>query len=205
MILNKEQHWNEVYHSKSKEVTSWFQENPKTSIEYIQKLHLPKQAAIIDIGGGESKVVDCLLDLGYTNITVLDISEVAIQKTQKRLGERSKEVTWVVSDMLKFQPEVKYDVWHDRATFHFLKDDNEIKQYIGLVHQNLNEKGYLILGTFSEDGPNRCGGLDTKRYSDKDIHALFHPNLNKNLCETVEHKTPSNANQQFVFCVFQKN
>lgn len=151
MNLQRKKHWETVYETKNPDEVSWTQEIPKTSLAFIHSLGLDKSAKIIDIGGGDSKLVDFLLDQGFENITVLDISEKALEKAKIRLVEKAKKVTWIVSDILDFEPTETYDVWHDRAAFHFLTTDEEIEKYKSIVNKSVD--GFLIIGTFSENGP----------------------------------------------------
>lgn len=137
--ISKQQHWENIYQTKKPNEVSWTQKNPTTSLNYIQSLQLPKNASIIDVGGGESNVVDCLLEQGYNNITVVDISAKAIGKTKERLGNKAKNVRWIVSDILSFRSTTKYDVWHDRAAFHFLTTEDEINNYITLASNTVNK------------------------------------------------------------------
>ncbi|MDZ7606170.1 MAG: class I SAM-dependent methyltransferase [Cyclobacteriaceae bacterium] len=166
---NSKEHWEKIYSTKQAHEVSWTQEIPETSLNFIHGFNVPKNSAIIDVGGGESKFVDFLLDEGYIDITVLDISEQALKKTQARLGERASKVKWIVSDVTKFKPIVKFDVWHDRATFHFLNTKDQIEKYIELAAQCVNSNGFLAIGTFSENGPTKCSGLDIKQYSESEL------------------------------------
>jgi len=146
--MERKNHWETVYETKQPNEVSWTQENPKTSIDFIRETQLEKSAKIIDIGGGDSKLVDYLLEEGYENISVLDISANALERAKKRLGKNAEKVTWIVSDITEFKPEVTYDIWHDRATFHFLTTSEQIKKYAEITQKWIN--GFLIIGTFSE-------------------------------------------------------
>jgi SAM-dependent methyltransferase len=204
-INDRQLHWEQVYHTKSSESVSWYQPSPLTSLEFVRLYELPLTAKIIDIGGGDSMLVDALLDLGYVDITVLDISATAIDKAKKRLGERADFVTWIVSDILTFQPEVQYDFWHDRATFHFLTDDKEIDTYLALLNRALKPGGRLLLGTFSEEGPDQCSGLPIRKYSESKMQERLQAFFEKIKCVTVDHITPAAKIQSFIFCGFRKN
>ena len=171
--------------------------------EFNQIFEFKKNAAIIDIGGGDSKLVDHLLDLGYTNITVLDISSNALDISRKRLGERSKKVRWIVSDITQFKTDEQYDVWIDRAAFHFLREDEQIKYYTNLTKHYVSENGYLLISTFSNHGPNKCSGLDVKQYNKEDLTKLFEDNYNRERCIFEDHITPSKATQNFIYCLFK--
>ncbi len=204
MNKNLEEHWQEVYHKKNENEVSWFQKSPKLSLDFICSLNLNLDSHIIDIGAGESRLVDNLLNLGYTNVSVLDISLKSIEKTKKRLGSKSKLVNWIVSDINDFKPKHKYDLWHDRAAFHFLKDSLEIKNYIKLLKNSLNIDADLIMATFSENGPLKCSGLEVSRYSKNSISNLLKNDFKLIKSEISIHKTPFNTTQEFLFTKFKK-
>lgn len=151
-MTEKKQHWETVFSTKQETEVSWYQTKPTTSIQFIQACKVSKAARIIDVGGGDSYLIDHLLELGYTNLTLLDISSAAIERAKSRLGEEGKNVTFVVSDSLHFNSEDKFDVWHDRASFHFFTAANDIEQYKKNVISNTNENAQVIIGTFSEEG-----------------------------------------------------
>ncbi|WP_228378096.1 class I SAM-dependent methyltransferase [Chryseobacterium aquaticum] len=198
------EHWNSIYENKNENEVSWYQEYPQASIEFIKELKLPLTAHIIDIGGGESRLVDALLDMGYTNITVLDISERALQKTQNRLGEKGKLVQWVVTDITEFNPTEKYDLWHDRAVFHFLTDEENIIKYTSIAERAISQDGFLIMGTFSDKGPTKCSGLEIKQYTDKSLKDAFKDSFKQFSFQYIDHSTPFNTVQNFLFCTFQR-
>lgn len=200
--LEIKQHWDQIYQTKNFEEVSWYQEKPETSLEFLQKFNVPKDAKIIDCGGGDSYLVDNLLDLGYQDITVLDISEKALERAKQRLGNRAKKIKWIVADVSSFQPPEKYDFWHDRAVFHFLKND-EVTKYLQIIKRNLNPGGHLVVGTFSENGPTKCSGIEIKQYSENTMSQVIEKYLRKIYCFTIDHLTPSNSIQNFVFCSFQ--
>jgi SAM-dependent methyltransferase len=195
-------HWEAVYESKSPKEVSWTQEIPITSLDIIHSFELEKSAKIIDIGGGDSKLVDYLLDEGFENLTVLDISARALEKAKKRLGNKASKVHWVVSDITAFEPKTTYDVWHDRATFHFLTKTEQIDKYISIAQSAIN--GFLIVGTFSEEGPTKCSGLEVKQYSPGKLTSTFKNWFTKIGCNTTVHKTPFGTAQSFLFCSFKK-
>lgn len=202
MKLDRKKHWEKVYETKNPDQVSWTQEIPKTSLEFISSFKLNKKAKIIDIGGGDSKLVDYLLEEGYNNITVLDISEKAIAKAKKRLGEKASKVNWIVSDITEFEPHSFYDVWHDRATFHFLTTDDQIKKYIKIATKFVS--GYLIIGTFSQNGPKKCSGLQIKQYNEEELTSELKNGFHNIQCVTEDHLTPFNTIQNFLFCSFKK-
>jgi 2-polyprenyl-3-methyl-5-hydroxy-6-metoxy-1,4-benzoquinol methylase len=201
---NKKAHWENVFATKAETEVSWFQTYPKTSVEFLELFDLPLDANIIDVGGGDSHFVDALLEKGYTNVHVLDISANAIERAKARLGNNANKVNWIVSDITEFKPTVKFDFWHDRAAFHFLTDDEKIYKYVSIAEDAINKNGYLILGTFSENGPTKCSGLEIKQYTETSMSARFELSFNRIKCITEDHITPFNTIQNFVFCSFEK-
>lgn len=202
MENTRKNHWETVYETKSPDQVSWTQEIPKTSLAFIHSFNLDKKAKIIDIGGGDSKLVDFLLDEGYENITVLDISEKAIEKAKERLGVKANKVNWIVSDIIEFVPKETYDVWHDRAAFHFLTTIDQIEKYIETARKSVS--GYMTIGTFSENGPKKCSGLDIKQYSEETLSLEMKNGFEKLHCVTEDHTTPFNTTQNFIFCSFKR-
>lgn len=202
--FDRKRHWENIYQTKKLTEVSWFQPTPETSLDLIQKTGVLKTARIIDVGGGDSFLVDYLLNLGYNNITVLDISESAIERAKKRLGERAKLVKWIVSDVTEFNPSEKYDCWHDRATFHFLTDEKEISQYEKITAQCMNREGVLIIGTFSDKGPEKCSGIPIRQYTENSLEKQFSNTFKKIDCRTIDHQTPFDTTQNFIFCRFKK-
>ena len=202
--FDRKKHWENIYETKSLNEVSWYQPRPETSLEFITSNQLPLDAKIIDIGGGDSFLVDHLLELGYINISVLDISEKAIERAKKRLGENATKVNWIVSDICEFQTNEKYDFWHDRAVFHFLTKDSDIQNYLEKVAQFISEKGLLVIGTFSETGPLKCSGIEIKQYSIDDLKQQFSNNFDCLNCFKTDHKTPFDTIQSFTFCLFRK-
>lgn len=203
-MSNSKQHWEKIYETKEETTFSWFQPYPKTSIEFINLFSLPKNAKVIDIGGGDSHLVDALLEMGYTNISVLDISAKAIERAKKRLGANVDAVQWIVSDIIEFEPTVEYDFWHDRAAFHFLTTELQIIRYLSIVSKAIKKEGHLVLGTFSQNGPTKCSGLEIKRYTETSLSSLFEKDFKRIKCIEETHVTPFSTMQNFVFCSFQK-
>lgn len=204
-MKTSKEHWEKIYDTKEETDFSWFQPYPKTSIEFIKLFNLPKSAKIIDIGGGDSHLVDALIELGYTNIYVLDISVKAIERARQRLGNKAAIVHWIVSDVTEFESEVQFDFWHDRAAFHFLTNDHQVITYLSILQKNLIPNGYLVLGTFAESGPKKCSGLEIRQYSKVSMSALFEKDFKRIKCIEENHSTPFNTVQDFVFCSFQKH
>ncbi len=202
--FDRKSHWETIYHTKDLKDVSWYQPKPETSLIFLKEFNIPKTARIIDVGGGDSYFVDHLLDLGYEDITILDISEAAISKAKQRLGERSLKVKWIVEDAATFKPKEYYDFWHDRAAFHFLTDDKDISNYIETAHKNINPSGVLVIGTFSEEGPKKCSGIEIKQYSESSMTNRLKQYFDKIRCIRVDHKTPFETIQNFVFCSFRK-
>lgn len=195
--------WEIIYKTKRPNEVSWTQEVPTISLEFIRQFNIPKNAKIIDIGGGDSKLVDFLILEGYSNISVLDISEAAILRAKERLGVLAKKVKWIVSDILDFEPKEKYDLWHDRAAFHFQTGPLKIEKYLDIVKNAVN--GIVIVGTFSVDGPKKCSGLEVKQYDENSMKDKFEEVGFHNVeCKREDHNTPSGTIQNFVFCSFTK-
>lgn len=203
--FDRKKHWENIYQTKELEDVSWFQPTPETSLNFFKQFKVPTSAKVIDIGGGDSFLVDHLLDLGYQDISVLDISSAAIERAKKRLGDKAKQVKWIVADVATFKPTEKYDFWHDRAAFHFLTDEQEISNYLETAEQNINSTGVMVIGTFSEQGPKKCSGIEIKQYSEATMTDRLKKVFKKIKCITVDHKTPSGNIQNFVFCSFRKS
>ncbi|MFA7273234.1 MAG: class I SAM-dependent methyltransferase [Crocinitomicaceae bacterium] len=195
--------WETVYETKTPDQVSWTQKVPQTSLDFITSFGLDKSAKIIDIGGGDSNLVDYLLDLGFHNISVLDISAKALERAKNRLGEKGKFVTWIHSDIVDFKPTEKYDIWHDRAAFHFLTTESQIKSYANLTKQAVNQ--FMVVGTFSEEGPLKCSGLEISQYNAEKMDAVFNENFTLLLSKTEDHFTPFDTVQNFLFCSFKRN
>ena len=204
MYMTQRNHWDKIFGEKIDKQKSWFQSYPAISIRFIEELNLDKDAPIIDVGGGDSLLVDALIEKGYTDITVLDISEVAIANAQRRLGNKAHLVTWVISDILDLQPVRNYACWHDRAVFHFVTDHQNIGHYTTLMARALKDGGALVIGTFAEDGPEKCSNLPVQRYSQKALTDLLKPSFTKIRCVNQVHQTPFNTLQSFTFCSFKR-
>lgn len=202
--FDRKNHWEKIYTTKSLEQVSWYEAKPTISLDFIKDFKIAKNAKIIDVGGGESLLVDNLLSEGFEDITVLDISEVALEKAKKRLGEKAKLVKWIVADAAKFTPNEKYDFWHDRAAFHFLTNETEVNHYLETVRKSITETGVLLIGTFSENGPLKCSGIEIKQYSENSMSELLNRFFLKIKCVTIDHITPFETIQNFIFCSFKK-
>lgn len=203
--FNRKAHWEKIYQTKTPLEVSWFQPTPETSLNFFKQFEVSLSAKIIDVGGGDSFLVDHLLDMGYKDVTVLDISEAAINKAKDRLGNRATKVKWIVADAATFKPSEQYDFWHDRAAFHFLTHEQEVENYLNTVRASIVPRGVLVLGTFSEQGPKKCSGIEIKQYSENSMTGMLEQYFEKIKCFTVDHKTPFDTVQNFIFCSFRKS
>ena len=203
-FTERKKHWENVFETKDTTKVSWYQPVPETSLNLIEKLNLPKTVRIIEIGSGDSFLADFLLEKGFSEITLLDISEKALDTIKKRLGKKAGAITFLASDATDFSSALKFDIWHDRAVFHFLTDANDIQKYLKNVSDKLVPSGYLILGTFSNNGPDMCSGLKVQQYGENKLTEIFSDGFQKVECFTQNHVTPSGSSQNFLFCIFQK-
>lgn len=200
----RKSHWENVFHSKDTTQVGWYQKKPSTSLLLIDELQVSKTANIIEVGSGDSKLADCLLEQGFSNITLLDISEKALNTIKIRLQEKAAGIKFCAADITKFTSTKKYDVWHDRAVFHFLTQKKDIERYIKNAALYLKKDGFLIIATFSKTGPDKCSGLNIQQYSEQELCDLFQTKFKKMKCFTENHSTPSGRIQNFTFCVFQR-
>lgn len=203
--MQKKEHWETVYSTKSPDSVSRFQEHAETALDFIKKLNLEKSISIIDVGGGASTLVDDLLLNGYWRLSVLDLSGAALETAKKRIGSNSENVQWFEADVTEMQfPKHQFEVWHDRAVFHFLTKSEERRAYIKNITHSVKPNGHIIISTFAEDGPTQCNGLPVMRYSAETLQAEFGENflLKEHLNEN--HNTPFGTTQKFVFCHFVK-
>lgn len=199
--MSRAEHWEHVYRTKGPDQVSWFQAEARLSRQLIEALHPDRAGAIIDVGGGASTLVDGLLDAGYRALTVLDLSPAALLQARARLGARAERVTWQAADVLDVAlPARRFDVWHDRAVFHFLTADDDRQRYIAQVRHAVRPGGLVIVATFAEDGPLRCSGLDVTRYSPAQLHAVFGAPFTLLESRRETHTTPSGATQAFTYC-----
>ena len=200
--MSTKEHWETVYKTKEPHDVGWTQIYPAPSLQMIRDLDLPKSTSIIDIGGGDSHLAEYLLKEGFTDITVLDLSEHAIKRAKKRLGRKSKKVKWIISDILDFKPERSYDLWHDRAAFHFLTEADQIRKYTELASKTVT--GYLTIGTFSTDGPKKCSGLNIRQYDEPLLREEFSKCFELIESFREDHTTPSGNKQNFIFGTLKK-
>jgi ubiquinone/menaquinone biosynthesis C-methylase UbiE len=203
--MPSKEHWEHVYTTKATDAVSWFQEHARNSLKLIQKTGVPLSAAIIDIGGGASTLVDDLLAKGYCNLSVLDLSAAALSAAQSRLGPKASGVNWVVADITEAElPAQSYDVWHDRAVFHFLTTAEDRQAYVQAVLRAVKPGGHVIVATFAEDGPLQCSGLPVMRYNPDELHAEFGEPFTLVHHEKESHQTPFGTAQQFTYCYCRK-
>ena len=203
--MNKKSHWENVYAAKSVDQVSWYRAHLDTSLKMILRTGVEKDAAIIDVGGGGSTLVDDLLDNGFADVSVLDISKTAIAKSKGRLGNRSQLVNWIEADITAVTlPENHFDVWHDRAVFHFLTDPEDRRKYVDLVMSSLKVGGHIIVASFGLEGPRKCSGLDVVRYSPESMHGEFGDQFRLLQSVNESHKTPFGTTQEFVYCYCRK-
>lgn len=199
-MLDPRQHWENVYSSKASDQVSWFQPHAASSLRLIQNC-TDQQAHVIDVGGGASTLVDGLLDAGYRRLTVLDLAESALAASRERLGARAQAVQWVAADITRASlPALQYDVWHDRAVFHFLTDPDDRARYVAQVLKSVKPGGQVIVAAFGPDGPLQCSGLDVMRYAPDALHAEFGAPFRLLGHETEIHLTPAGKEQAFVYC-----
>lgn len=196
------EHWNDVYSRKKSDEVSWFTPHLERSIDFMVRAGLEKNSGIIDVGGGSSTLVDDLLERGHHNVSVLDLSENALETSKRRLGERSKEVTWLAGDITTIAlHRHAYDFWHDRAVFHFLRDEAQRRSHVNAVRHALKPGGLIVVATFGPDGPTKCSGLEVMRYSADQLHGEFGSEFQKLESITEVHQTPWGSEQQFVYCL----
>ena len=200
--MNRAAHWEQVYRSRGPEQLSWFQAEARLSAQLIQRTVPDHSASIVDIGAGASTLVDGLLASGYRALTVVDLSATALTLAQERLGALAQSVTWLTADVLtvSFAPAC-FDIWHDRAAFHFLTEAADRMRYVAQVRHAVRPGGHVLLATFAEDGPTRCSGLAVARYSPEALHAEFGAGFLLLESHREEHVTPSGARQAFTYCV----
>ena len=202
--VNRKAHWEAVYATKDETEVSWFQENPAPSFELIALTRPTPQSAIIDIGGGASRLVDSLVAHGFSDVTVLDLSEAALASARARLGDSGNRVHWVSADVTQWHPAQAYDIWHDRAAFHFLTEPADRAAYVARLKQAIKPGGHAIIGTFALDGPEKCSGLSVNRYDAASLNAALGDGFELIDARPHQHVTPWNAIQRFQFCVFRR-
>ncbi|MPS66079.1 MAG: SAM-dependent methyltransferase [Chryseobacterium sp.] len=195
-------HWENVYETKNQDEVSWTQKIPQTSLDLIEEASKDKSSKIIDIGGGDSNLTDFLLEKGFENLSVLDISAKTLEKAKERLGSQAENIDWIATNITEFEPQTMYDIWHDRAAFHFLTTQEEIKKYVEIVKNAVSDT--LIIGTFSVNGPQKCSGLPIVQYNEDDLKTIFSESFELMKSFTEDHITPFSTVQNFIFCQFKK-
>jgi SAM-dependent methyltransferase len=199
----RQAHWETVYTKKGENQVSWFQDTPTLSLDLIAKVGATPASAIIDVGGGASRLVDNLVNRGFENVTVLDLSEAALEDAKSRLGSRAAQVRWIVADVTVWEPEKTYEIWHDRAAFHFLTEEREPEAYVARLERALKVGGCAVIATFALDGPERCSGLPVVRYDPVSLGQTLGRAFRLVDCRRQVHATPWGSNQSFEFNVFR--
>ena len=202
--MDKKAHWENIYTTKQADEVSWYQPGAQTSVGFVNRAGLSSDARIIDIGGGDSYFAEQLLDNGFEDITVVDISAAALERAKERLGSKAAGIIWIVADAANFEPPATYDFWHDRAAFHFLTDEADIENYLKTAHAALKPGGTFVLGTFSEEGPKKCSGIEIKQYSEASMQQRLAQYFERVECINTDHETPFGTVQNFTFCSFRK-
>lgn len=204
--MERKQHWESVYAMKTPTEVSWYQTHAAKSLEFIRRTGVDTSARIIDVGGGASTLVDDLLADGFRNLTILDVSSAALEAPRQRLGARAaQEVEWIEADITQaVLPRHHFDLWHDRAVFHFLVDAEDRRRYVSAANEALKPGGHIIVATFAPDGPLRCSGLEVVRYSPEELHAEFGDAFELIESHEESHRTPFDTTQKFTYCLFRK-
>jgi SAM-dependent methyltransferase len=201
---DRTEHWQKVHLSKGEQGVSWSQQTPEPSLGLIVKFAPSRHASIVDIGGGASRLVDALCERGYDAVTVLDLSTAALETARERLGARGARVQWIVADAIKWQPPQAFDIWHDRAAFHFLVEADEREAYLDRLRRSVKAGGHAIIATFALDGPERCSGLPVQRYDPAGLAAMVGDAFELVEHQAHRHVTPWGAEQSFQFSVLRR-
>ena len=202
---SRQTHWDNIYRTKGESEVSWFEQSPALSLDLIRATGVDSKAAVIDIGGGASRLVDALLDEGFEDVSALDLSEVALATSRARLGARAAKVQWLIADVTRWEPPRAYDVWHDRAVFHFLTEAPARADYAACVFKGVRAGGHVIIGTFAPDGPERCSGLPVMRHDAASIGAVLGNAFTLIESRRHDHRTPTGTIQRFQFSRYKKN
>ncbi|MHB1958951.1 MAG: class I SAM-dependent methyltransferase [Acidobacteriaceae bacterium] len=202
--LQAREHWQQMYSTRQEQELSWFEETPAISIELLLTPQLDTDAPVLDVGGGASRLVDALLDRGFTQPAVLDISEAALEQSKLRLAGRASQVRWIVADITQWEPDRTYRAWHDRAVFHFLTTEKQRLAYRAVLEQAVAPGGIVVIGTFALDGPERCSGLPVQRYSPESLAAELGPAFACTAVRCIDHVTPAGKVQRFQFSRFAR-
>ena len=204
LVKENKKHWERIYETKNIDGVSWFQKKPLTSLSLIEISNINNDAEIIDIGCGKSFLIDNLLEKKYSKVSLLDISNNALEEVKNRIKKFTNFGIFYNSDILDFNPDASFDLWHDRAVFHFLTKDEEINKYISICEKHIKKDGYLIIGTFSENGPLKCSGLEIRKYSVENLKEMFSNSFKLVDHLNIDHITPFDTIQNFNFCVFKR-
>ena len=204
--MNTKTHWEHIYETKAPTQVSWYQEHAQFSLQYIQNTGIRKTDPILDVGGGASTLVDDLIAEGFQNISILDVSGTALQLARQRLGARAAHVNWIEADITQADlPEQAYDLWHDRAVFHFLTQPADRQRYIDTVRHAVRVGGHIIVATFAPDGPERCSGLEVVRYNSQSLHSEFGHGFDPVDSTNETHHTPFGTEQKFIYCYCRRH
>ena len=203
--MQTREHWDTIYRDKAANSVSWYQTNSGQSLRLLDELNIANSASLIDVGGGASNLVDALLERGWKDLTVLDIAESALRVVRERLAERAATVEWQVADITGWKPERTYDVWHDRAVFHFLTEAKDREAYLDVLRQAVISNGYVIIATFGIDGPEKCSGLPVRRYDHKKLAAELGDDFSLLAHYRQGHTTPGGNTQSFTWCAFARS
>jgi SAM-dependent methyltransferase len=204
MSANAADHWDAVYDRAAEDSVSWYQEVPIRSLAALDELGIDPRRSVVDVGAGASRLVDELVRRGFADVTVLDVSAAGLAQARKRLGEAGTEVSWVVGDVLTWAPMKNFDVWHDRAVFHFLTDPNDVQRYFQVLDRSLGSEGLVLIGTFATDGPTHCSGLPVSRYSPGALSDAFGEGYEHLVSWREEHRSPSNVVQPFTWVAMRR-
>ena len=202
--MSDQDHWNRVYETKAPDAVSWFQIEPRTSLQLLDAVGLTRTSCVIDVGGGDARLVDALADRGVDCVTVLDISAAAIARARTRLGSRASRVNWIIADVTDEWTAAPQNFWHDRAVFHFLVEERDRARYVDRLRHVLTPGGHAIIATFAPDGPTKCSGLPVMRYSAESLHAALGAGFVMVRSLLEPHATPMGTTQSFLFAVFRK-
>jgi SAM-dependent methyltransferase len=202
--VSRQKHWDDAYTNKGENEVSWFQESPTPSLELMTLVGATPRTSVVDIGGGASRLADALVEKGFRSVTVLDLSEAGLAAAKARLGSRADQVKWLVADVTTWGPQQVYDLWHDRATFHFLTEEADRTAYVERLKRAVRPGGHAIIGTFAPDGPERCSGLPVVRYDAASLSQVLGSAFELLEGRRHEHMTPRQAEQRFQFSVFRR-
>lgn len=203
--MDRKAHWENIYETKPLESVSWYQKEPTLSLQLIDELCPSKDVSILDVGGGDSFLVDYLIKKEYSELSVLDISEKALVRGAERLADAASKVDWICADITAWNTTNQYAIWHDRAAFHFLREKSAVASYVALAGKTVSSGGSMIIATFAKDGPQKCSGIEIQQYNEEDLKSLFKDNFQLEQTHHYQHPTPFDTTQSFIYCVFKRN